>query len=80
MGPFAWIIIGLLAGWIAAKITDAPQGLLRNLAVGLVGAIVGGLLFDGLGIQLMPSFLGGLVTATIGAIVFLLIWQAIRRA
>jgi len=81
MGVFAWIIIGLIAGWLAAKITDAPQGgLLRNLAVGLVGAILGGLLFDTLGIHVMPSFFGGLVTATIGAIVFLVIWQAIRRA
>jgi uncharacterized membrane protein YeaQ/YmgE (transglycosylase-associated protein family) len=80
MGVFAWIIVGLIAGWLAAKITDSPQGLLRNLAVGLVGAIVGGFMFDRLGIQVMPSFFGGLLTATIGAIVFLLIWQAIRRA
>ena len=79
MGVFAWIMVGLIAGWLAAKITDAPQGLLRNLAVGLVGAILGGFLFERLGIQVMPSFLGGLVTATIGAIVFLLLWQAIRR-
>jgi uncharacterized membrane protein YeaQ/YmgE (transglycosylase-associated protein family) len=79
VGVFAWIVVGLIAGWLAAKITDAPQGLLRNLAVGLVGAIVGGFLFDRLGIQVMPSFLGGLVIATIGAIVFLLLWQAIRR-
>lgn len=80
MGIFAWIMVGLIAGWLAAKITDAPQGLLRNLAVGLVGAILGGLMFDGLGIQVMSSFVGSLVTATIGALVFLLIWQAIRRA
>jgi uncharacterized membrane protein YeaQ/YmgE (transglycosylase-associated protein family) len=80
MGIFAWIIIGLIAGWLAAKITDAPQGLLRNLAVGLVGAILGGFMFDRLGIQIMPSFFGSLVTATVGAMVFLLIWQAIRRA
>jgi uncharacterized membrane protein YeaQ/YmgE (transglycosylase-associated protein family) len=37
-------------------------------------------MFDRLGIQLMPSFFGGLVTATVGAVVFLLIWQAIRQA
>lgn len=79
MGVFAWIIIGLIAGWLAAKITDAPGGLLRNLAVGLVGAILGGLLFDRFGIQIMPSFLGGLVTATIGAILLLLVLQLIRR-
>ena len=80
MGVFAWIIIGLLAGWIAGKITDAPGGLLRNLAVGLVGAILGGYLFDRLGVLVMPSFLGGLVTATIGTTLFLLILQLIRRA
>jgi uncharacterized membrane protein YeaQ/YmgE (transglycosylase-associated protein family) len=80
MGVFAWIVVGLIAGWLAAKITDAPQGLFRNVAVGLVGAILGGLMFDQLRIQIMPSFFGSLVTATVGAIVFLLIWQAIRRA
>jgi uncharacterized membrane protein YeaQ/YmgE (transglycosylase-associated protein family) len=79
MGVFAWILVGLIAGWLAAKITDAPRGLLRNLAVGLVGAILGGFMFERLGIELMPSFFGSLVTATIGAIIFLLIWQAIRR-
>jgi uncharacterized membrane protein YeaQ/YmgE (transglycosylase-associated protein family) len=79
MGFFAWIIVGLIAGWLAAKITDAPQGLLRNLAVGLVGGVLGGFLFEKLGIQMM-GFFGSLVAATVGAIVFLLIWQAIRRA
>jgi uncharacterized membrane protein YeaQ/YmgE (transglycosylase-associated protein family) len=80
MGIFAWIMIGLIAGWIAAKVIDAPHGLLRNLAVGLIGAVIGGFLFERLGIQLVPGFLGGLITATIGAVLFLLIWQAIRRA
>ncbi|MEA2952779.1 MAG: hypothetical protein QOJ96_2299 [Alphaproteobacteria bacterium] len=80
MGIFAWIVIGLIAGWIAAKITDAPHGLLRNLAVGLIGAVIGGYLFEKLGIQIVSGFFGGLITATIGAVVFLLIWQAIRRA
>ena len=79
MGIFAWVMVGLIAGWLAAKVTDSPQGLLRNLAVGLVGAILGGFMFDRLGIQVMSSFSGSLVTATIGALVFLLIWQAIRR-
>lgn len=53
---------------------------MRNLAVGLVGAIVGGFLFSKLNLQVMPDFWGNLITATIGAIVFLLIWRAIRRA
>ena len=78
MGIFAWVMVGLIAGWLAAKITDAPQGLMRKLAVGLLGGVLGGFIFERLGIELM-GFFGSLVAATIGAIVFLLVWQAIRR-
>jgi uncharacterized membrane protein YeaQ/YmgE (transglycosylase-associated protein family) len=80
MGIILWIIIGLLAGWLATQILGGRGGLLHNLAVGLVGAIVGGILFDQLGLAVKPGFLGGLISATVGAIVFLLIWRAIRRA
>ena len=80
MGVIAWIIIGLVAGWLANAILGGRSGgLLYNLAVGLVGAIVGGVIFDSL--HIFPTgFVGALVSATIGAIVFLLIWRAIRRA
>jgi len=81
MGVIAWIIIGLVAGWLANAILGGRGGgLFYNLAVGLVGAIVGGLLLDNIGLAVKPSFIGELVSATIGAIVFLLIWRAIRRA
>lgn len=80
MSIFAWIIIGLVAGWLATQIFGGSGGLFHNLAVGLVGAIVGGFLFEKLNWHVMPDFWGNLITATIGAIVFLLIWRAIRRA
>jgi uncharacterized membrane protein YeaQ/YmgE (transglycosylase-associated protein family) len=79
MGVIAWIVIGLLAGWIAARLTNAPHGLIRNLIVGLIGALVGGFLFEKLNVVVVADFWGNLITATIGAVVFLLIWQAIRR-
>jgi uncharacterized membrane protein YeaQ/YmgE (transglycosylase-associated protein family) len=79
MGVIAWIIIGLVAGWIAAKLTNAPHGLIRNLIVGLIGGLVGGFLFEKLNVTVVQDFWGNLITATIGAVVFLLIWQAIRR-
>lgn len=80
MGIIAWIVIGLLAGWLANVILGGRGGgLLYNLAVGLVGAIVGGLIFGALQIVPEPGFLGNLVSATIGAIVFLLIWRAVRK-
>ena len=80
MGIVAWIVVGLLAGWLAAKITNSPQGLLRNIAVGLVGAIVGGFLARQLGNQVTPGFWGELITAIAGAILLLFVLQAIRRA
>jgi uncharacterized membrane protein YeaQ/YmgE (transglycosylase-associated protein family) len=80
MGIFSWIIIGLLAGWLAAKVTESPHGLLRNLIVGLVGSLIGGFLFTKLGLHVVPDFWGELITAVIGAIVLLFILQAVRRA
>ena len=80
MSVIAWIFIGLIAGWLAQLILGGPGGLFHNLAVGLVGAIVGGFLFEKLRLEVMPDFWGNLITATIGAIIFLLIWRAIRRA
>ena len=80
MGIIAWIVVGLIAGWLATRILGSRGSILHNLAVGLVGAIVGGLLFTNLSVQVAPNFFGSLITATIGAIVFLLIWRAIRRA
>jgi uncharacterized membrane protein YeaQ/YmgE (transglycosylase-associated protein family) len=80
LGVIAWIIIGLIAGWLAAKITDAPRGLFRNLVIGLIGSIVGGFLFSKLGVRVVPDFWGELITATIGAVVLLFLWQIIRKA
>ncbi|HEY0224779.1 MAG TPA: GlsB/YeaQ/YmgE family stress response membrane protein [Pseudolabrys sp.] len=80
MGVIAWIFIGLIAGWLATQLLGTRGGLFRNLAVGLIGAIVGGFLFEKLHLEVMPDFWGNLITATIGAVVFLLIWRAIRSA
>ena len=80
MGIIAWIVIGLIAGWLAHLILGGRGGLFGNIAVGLVGAILGGFLFEKLNLQVMPDFWGNLITATIGAIIFLLIWRAIRSA
>ena len=71
-----FILIGLLAGWIAGKLMKGPDyGLLGDLAVGICGALLGGFLFRLLRLQPM-DLVGRLVTATIGAM--LLIWL-VRR-
>jgi len=58
MGVLAWIVIGFLAGWIAAKLTNAPHGLFRNIIVGLIGALVGGYLFEKLNVVAVQDFGG----------------------
>ncbi|HEY4140798.1 MAG TPA: GlsB/YeaQ/YmgE family stress response membrane protein [Pseudolabrys sp.] len=80
MNVFYWIICGLIAGWLAHLILGGRGGLFGNVAVGLIGALVGGFLFEKLHLQVMPDFWGNLITATIGAIIFLFVWRAIRRA
>jgi len=80
MGILMWIVVGLIAGWLATQILGGRGGLLYNLAVGLVGAIVGGVLFDQIGLTVKTGFLGELISATIGAVIFLVVWRAIRRA
>lgn len=80
MGVIAWIVVGLIAGWLAHTILGGRGGIFGNIAVGLIGAIFGGFLFEKLNLHVMPDFWGNLITATIGAVLFLLIWRAIRRA
>lgn len=64
-----WIIIGLLAGWIAGEISrGAGFGCLGNVAIGLVGSILGGWIFSKLGIG-GGGFVYSLAAATVGAVV-----------
>ena len=73
MGILSWIIVGLLAGWLAEKVTGSNHGLLTNLLVGIVGAFVGGFLFSTvLGFSYTEGLsLGSIAVATVGAIVLL---------
>lgn len=78
MGIIGWILIGILAGWIAEKVMKRNHGLLTNLVVGIVGAVLGGFLAGLLGLG-ANGFIGSLVIATLGAILLLVIVGALRR-
>ncbi len=80
MSILAWILVGLIAGWLAHVIMGGRGGIFGNIAVGLVGAIVGGFLAEKLNLHIIPDFWGNLITATVGAVIFLFIWRAIRSA
>jgi len=73
-----FLLIGLAAGWLAGQIMKGRDfGLVGNLVVGVVGAILGGFLFNLL--QLPPTgLLGRLISATVGAIVLLAILKAVK--
>ena len=72
-GIIAWILIGLAAGWLASAIMKRKSSLLKNLLLGLVGSIVGGVLFSLLGLDGGDNLLGGILVATVGAVVILAI-------
>ena len=77
VGFFGMLIIGILAGWIAEKVTASDHGLLTNLLVGIAGSFVGGTLANLLHIEFY-GWLGNLLVASIGAIVVLWIWRRFR--
>lgn len=80
MNILAWIIIGIAAGWIAEQVTKSSMGILMNLVVGVVGAFVGGFIFSLLGADGVSGFsIWSLIVATVGAIVLVLIVNAVRK-
>ncbi|NRB61734.1 MAG: GlsB/YeaQ/YmgE family stress response membrane protein [Saprospiraceae bacterium] len=67
-----FIVLGAIAGWLAGKIMKGKGfGIVMNIILGIIGAIVGGWLFDILGIYTKAGLGGSLITATVGAIAIL---------
>ena len=70
-GIIAWILVGLIAGWAAGKVSRGHGfGLIGDLVVGLIGALIGGLV-AGAFIQGSVGFLGSIIIAFLGAVVLL---------
>ena len=81
MSLIAWIVLGLIAGFIASKLVNkSGEGMVLDILLGIVGAVVGGWLFHTFG---MPGVSGvnlySLVVAVIGAAVFLIVYHALTR-
>jgi uncharacterized membrane protein YeaQ/YmgE (transglycosylase-associated protein family) len=82
MGIILWIIFGALVGWIASIImkTDAQQGAMLNIVVGIVGAVLGGYIMNFFGQTGTTGFnLYSFLVALIGAVVLIGIVQALRK-
>ena len=75
-----FIVIGLVAGWLAGLVFRGRGfGLIGNLIVGGIGAIVGGILFNLIGVYFY-GLVGNLISAFVGAVIFVLIIILIKRA
>ena len=79
MSIIGWIVLGLIAGFIASKIVNrAGEGFLMDIVLGIVGAVVGGFIFEQFGAAGITGFnIYSMIVAIIGAIILLVIYHAI---
>ena len=76
-----FILVGLIAGWLAGMIVQGGgSGLVGDIVVGILGALLGGFLFGSLGGAVGGGLLGSIVVATLGAIILIAILRLIKRA
>ena len=82
MSIFAWIVLGLVAGFIGSKLVNkSGEGVLLDIVLGIVGAIIGGWVFSSLGASGVTGLnLYSLLVAVVGSVLFLVGYHRLRRA
>jgi uncharacterized membrane protein YeaQ/YmgE (transglycosylase-associated protein family) len=81
MSILAWLVLGLIAGFLGSKIVNKTgEGIFLDIVLGIVGAVVGGWLFTRFGAAGVSGLnLYSLLVAVVGAVVVLLLYHAVRR-
>ena len=81
IGIIVWLVVGGVVGWLASLImrTDAQQGVLLNIVVGIVGAFIGGMIFNRGDINDAPLNVTAFLVSLVGAVVLLAIVNLFRR-
>jgi uncharacterized membrane protein YeaQ/YmgE (transglycosylase-associated protein family) len=81
IGIIIWLVVGGIIGWLASIImrTDGQQGILMNIVVGIVGAVIGGLIAGGGSINADPMNVRAWIFSLIGAVILLAIINLFRR-
>ncbi len=79
MGVISWIILGLIAGWLAGFFVNKPgSGMLMNIALGVVGAVVGGIIVSALGFSGVTGInIWSIIVSVIGAVVVVWLYNTI---
>ena len=81
MGVISWIVVGLIAGWLAGQVMKGSgYGVLVDIVLGILGGVVGGWIFGMLGIWPGGGLIGSIVVAFVGAVVLVSITRALKRA
>ena len=81
IGIIVWLVVGGVVGWLASLVmrTDAQQGVLLNIVVGIVGAFIGGMIFNRGDINDAPLNITAFLVSLVGAVVLLAIVNLFRR-
>jgi uncharacterized membrane protein YeaQ/YmgE (transglycosylase-associated protein family) len=80
MGILLWIILGAIVGWIASMIVGTSEGLVFDIVVGIVGAVIGGWIMSFFGYGGVSGFnLYSFLVALLGAVILLVVVKAIKR-
>ena len=81
MGLLYWIIVGLIAGWLAGQVMrGGGYGVLADIILGILGGIVGGWVFGTLGVWPTAGMLGSIIVAFIGAVILVAITRVLKHA
>lgn len=73
-GLIAWLVVGLIAGWLAGQfMRGGGYGMVGDIIVGIVGAFIGGFVLNAMGIAGSAGFVGSIVVAFIGAVILIAI-------
>jgi len=76
-----WIVVGLIAGWLAGQVMKGGgYGVLVDIILGILGGIVGGWIFGQLGVSAGGGMIGSIIVAFIGAVVLVAITRVLKRA
>jgi uncharacterized membrane protein YeaQ/YmgE (transglycosylase-associated protein family) len=81
MGFLAWIVVGLIAGWLAGQVMKGGgYGVAVDIILGLVGGVLGGWIFGRLGISAGGGMIGSIIVAFIGAVILVGTTRLLKRA
>lgn len=81
MGFLAWVVVGLIAGWLAGQVMrGGGYGVLLDIILGLVGGVVGGWVFGLLGIWPGGGMIGSIIVAFVGAVILVGITRLLKTA